>query len=218
MRILLTTVLTVLLVACGDAPSSGSNNSGSNANSGPDGVNAQPYSTMLVYPKKNPLVPFNLVEQNNQAFSQESFKGKWNLLFMGFTNCPDVCPTAMTDMAHIYNGINANLQKNFRVIFLSVDPKRDTPEHLGEYLKFFHKEFVGITGEKAEIDKLVSTLGGIYTIGTEDENYYNVDHTARIFIVSPKGERYGIIRGEIMHAKDWTQLVDELNQLGVTQG
>ena len=206
-NITLVLIAVLLISACSESPDSGSGS-----------VSGQPFTQMLVYPKKNPVVPFRLIAQDNSEFSHESFKGKWNLLFMGFTNCPDVCPTAMTDMAHIYNAIDPNVQQNFRVAFLSVDPKRDTPEHIAAYLEFFHKDFVGITGQKSEIDKLVSSLGGIYSIGTEDESYYSVDHTARIFIVSPKSERYGIIRGEVMHTKEWTQLVKELNQLGASQG
>ncbi|TQV73764.1 SCO family protein [Aliikangiella marina] len=193
-------------------------NACSDSGKSPATVNEQPFTQMLVYPKKNPLAPFELSADDKTEFNQASFKGKWNLLFMGFTNCPDICPTTMTDMAHIYNGINSEVQKNFRVVFLSVDPKRDTLEHMDEYLNFFHKDFIGITGKTEEIDKLVYSLGGIYVIGNEDENYYSVDHTARIFIVSPQGERYGMIRSDVMRTKDWTLLIEELNELGKTTG
>jgi protein SCO1 len=173
----------------------------------------QPFSQMLVYPVKKVIEPFRLLRHDQTEFSQSSFTGRWNLMFMGYTNCPDVCPMTMMDMANIYKNIAPDLQEKFQIVFLSVDPGRDTLPHMADYMDHFHRDFVGITGDKDEIDKLVQAIGGIYALNSEDENYYSVDHSARIFIISPQGERYGIITSDAMHRADKSKLIDELNQL-----
>ena len=171
------------------------------------------FEQLLVYPKKNQVPPFELKSHDNKTFNQESFSGKWNLIFIGYTHCPDVCPLTLTEMTKFYQQIPEALQKEFQVIFLSVDPKRDTLEHLAGYVDHFHSDFIAATGDRQEIDKLVYSLGGIYAINNEDENYYSVDHSGRIFIVSPKGERFGIISSEAMHAKDKSPIAKELELL-----
>ena len=101
----------------------------------------------------------------------------------------------------------------FQIIFLSVDPARDTPEHLKQYLDYFHQDFIGISGEKLQLDGLVKSLGGIYSVNQEEGEFYTVDHSARIFIVGPNAERYGIVKSGILKAKDKSQLVADLTQL-----
>ena len=198
-RLLVIFLLAGLLLACSD-------------NSSQRGQQfEQPYSQMLVYPKKNPITNFSLSQHDKTQFGPQNFQGRWNLLFMGYTHCPDVCPITLTEMHHVYAALPTELQKKFQVIFLSVDPKRDTLEHIAQYIDHFHQDFVGVTGEKEEIDKLVRALGGIYALNSEDEQYYTVDHTARIFIISPEGERFGIVNHEAMKSASKDKLVEELS-------
>ncbi|MCW8877276.1 MAG: SCO family protein [Kangiellaceae bacterium] len=171
------------------------------------------FKQLLVYPKKNLLGSFEIKSHDDNSFNRQSFEGKWNLIFIGYTHCPDVCPLTLTEITKFYQQIPQEIQKEFQIIFLSVDPKRDTLEHLAGYIEHFHSDFVAVTGEKEEIDKLVYSLGGIYSINNEDENYYSVDHSGRIFIVNPKGERFGIISSEAMHAKDKSSIAKELSLL-----
>lgn len=173
----------------------------------------QPFKTMLVYPKKNTISDFKLVLPDLAVFNQNNLRGKWSLLFIGYTNCPDVCPTTLTDLTNIYNKIAANLQEQTQVIFLSVDPERDTPEHLGQYISYFNDDFVAITGDKLEIDKLVRTLGGVYAVNKSEGDFYTVDHSARIFLINPLGQRYGMVTSEAMLNKDRTLLVKELHDM-----
>lgn len=190
---------------------SNSDSSGSNSsNSGTENNFKQPYSSLLVYPKKKPINSFELMQHNNKKFKAVNFVGKWNLIFMGFTQCPDVCPTTLSDLNNIYSKLSKETQAKAQVIFLSVDPKRDTLEYIGKYLEHFNSDFIGVTGEAKEIDKLVAALGGIYIINNEDGKNYTVDHTARIFIVSPKAERYGIINHDALHTRDKTKLINDL--------
>jgi len=110
------------------------------------------YTQLLVYPETKEMTDLKFVDQNNNEFNEKRFNDHWNLVFMGFTSCPDICPTLLTDVANIYKQLKPETQKKVQVVFLSVDPKRDTTEHLNKYLNYFHPEFIGITGEKANID------------------------------------------------------------------
>jgi len=171
------------------------------------------FDTLLIYPKKNPISDLTLIDHLGNPFKTDRFKGRWNLIFSGYTNCPDVCPNTLTQMTQLYQTMEPSIRDKFQIIFLSVDPARDTPEHLKQYLDYFHKDFVGISGEISQIDDLVKGLGGIYSINQEEGEFYTVDHSARIFIVGPNAERYGIVKSGILKAKDKSQLVADLTQL-----
>jgi protein SCO1/2 len=171
------------------------------------------FESLLIYPKKNPVFDFTLIDHLGSKFEAEHFKGRWNLIFSGYTNCPDVCPNTLNQMTQMYQLMDQSTRNKFQIIFLSVDPMRDTAEHLKQYLDYFHQEFIGISGEKSQIDGLIKSLGGIYTINQQEGEYYTVDHSARIFIVGPNSERYGIFKGGILKAKDKSQLVADLTKL-----
>ncbi|PCI72168.1 MAG: hypothetical protein COB38_04565 [Gammaproteobacteria bacterium] len=169
--------------------------------------------TLLVYPKKKNLLEFELWDFNQQKFSKSNFKNKWNLIFIGYTNCPDVCPNTLNDLTHLYQALNKELRKKFQFIFFSVDPMRDTPERMKAYLDNFNNDFVGISGKKEQIDSLVHQLGGLYSLNTEEGDYYTVDHSGRIFIVDPEGRRFGILKSDVLQSLDKSILVNELESL-----
>lgn len=168
------------------------------------------FESLLIYPKKNLIRDFSLKDQNGNSFNNNSFKGKWNIIFSGYTNCPDVCPNTLNQMTQLYQLMDKDIRNDFQFIFLSVDPKRDTSDHLKQYLDYFHKDFVGITGEFSQIDVLIKDLGGIYSINQEEGDYYTVDHSARIFIVDPTASRYGIFESSALKASDKSQLAKDL--------
>ncbi|MGH8241302.1 MAG: SCO family protein, partial [Steroidobacteraceae bacterium] len=115
-------------------------------------------ATVLAPPR--PVPPFALVDQDNRPFDTQRLRGGWTLLFFGFTSCPDACPTTMAALAQT-NKLLADLPGALRprVIMISVDPERDTPERLGAYVKAFDPTFVGATGAKAAIDELAQRMG-----------------------------------------------------------
>ena len=160
------------------------------------------FETLLIYPKKNPIVEFSLTDHTQAAFTNNDFRSYWNLIFIGYTNCPDVCPNTLNQMVQIHNLMKPNAQKKYRFIFLTVDPERDTPEHLNSYLDYFHDAFIGLSGDKAVIDPIVRSLGGIYSLNKEEGEFYTVDHSSRIFIVGPAADRYGIIESGALKSKD----------------
>ncbi len=171
------------------------------------------FETLLIYPKKNRLPAFQFVNQDNHSFTNENFLERWNLIFIGYTNCPDVCPNTLNQMTQLYNSLDVETQKKFQFILLSVDPERDTPDHLKNYLDYFHEDFIGVSGDKTQIDKTVKALGGVYSLNKEEGEFYTVDHSARIFIVGPEARRYGIMESSSIASSDKSTLVKELTLL-----
>ena len=99
---------------------------------------------------------FELIDQNNQTFNSESLKGNWTILFFGYTNCPDVCPTTIYKLAEVKNDVNQNLpSKNFNTVLVTLDPDRDTPERLDEYIGYFDESMLGVTGTYKNIQSFV---------------------------------------------------------------
>jgi len=132
------------------------------------------------------LPAFTLTDHNGEKFDNSRFKGKWSLVFFGFTNCPDVCPTSMTVLDKVSQ--RDEIPADTQYVFISVDPKRDTPDKLKDFVGFFNEKFIGVSGEKAEIDKFKDPLGVIYDFeGDTSTEDYNVTHFAAIYIIDPQG-------------------------------
>jgi len=138
------------------------------------------------------LPAFKLTDHNGDSFDVSRFKNKWSMVFFGFTNCPDVCPTSLTIMDKVSK--KADLPDNMQYVFVSVDPKRDTPDKLKSFVEYFNEKFIGATGPKAEIDKFQEPLGVVYGFeGDTNSEDYNVNHFAAIYIIDPKGRERAYI-------------------------
>ena len=125
-------------------------------------------------------------------------RGRWTFVFFGFVNCPDVCPTTLATLAAVRNSL-ADLAEPYRprVVLVSVDPARDTPAVLAQYVLHFDPSFVGVTGSPAALDTLTRALGVAVIVGPADAaGNYSVDHTAAVFLVDPEAPR----RGSLQHA------------------
>jgi protein SCO1/2 len=152
-----------------------------------------------MFPKNLDLPDFSLQDEARRPFSKDSLIGKWNILFFGYSNCPDVCPTTMANLAKIVKRLPESQQQKLQVIFVSVDPERDTPEHLKTYVEYFNKNFRGVTGSHDQLQPFAKSLGAIYFKGAEDEKgNYPVDHSSKLFLVNPQGKRAGIFDGQIV--------------------
>lgn len=138
-------------------------------------------------PKGKPLKSFSLQDHNQQLFDLERFKGKWSFMFFGYTNCPDVCPLGMKVMQGVWQKLPAKLLKKSQMVFVSVDPDRDTPAIMKSYVQYFHPDFIGITGKSEQIDILTREIGILY--GFEDPEAgskdYTVNHSAQIILIDP---------------------------------
>ncbi|WP_184415102.1 SCO family protein [Rhodocyclus tenuis] len=121
--------------------------------------------------------------------SLRDFRGKLVLLYFGYTFCPDVCPTALTTLAQAMKQLSPEEKRRVQVIFVSVDPPRDTPQHLKEYLAFFDPAFVGVTGSAAEIAAAARSWGVYYAAQAPDASgRYSIDHSAFTALVASNGK------------------------------
>ena len=134
-----------------------------------------------------PVKEFAMIDHNMQSVTHETYTGKYLLTFFGYTYCPDVCPTGLSDISQALDILGPNAEKIIPV-FVTVDPNRDTPEILKEYLENFHPKFVGLTGTKAQIDTLAKIYKARYVkMKTEDDDpgTYYMGHTSTIFLTGP---------------------------------
>jgi protein SCO1 len=162
---------------------------------GPRDPNPQLTRGTVLFGQTRPLPKFSLVQSQNRAFSEQALRGLWSLLFVGYTHCPDVCPTTLSTLSEVVKTVGPpELRQRLQVVFLSVDPERDTPERLREYTTFFHPDFIGVTGERQQIDTLTNALGGVYHIAehAEGDREYQVDHTSRIWLIDPRGHFHAV--------------------------
>ena len=141
-------------------------------------------------PEPRQLAPFALVDQTGAPFTEQRFAGKWTFLFFGYTYCPDVCPATLSILTAVRDQLvrQGGEVLNTQFLFVSVDPERDTPEKLAEYMAFFDREFVAATGSRADIDDFSRQVGAGYMIQEESSpGQYLVNHSSAIFLVDPKG-------------------------------
>ena len=133
------------------------------------------------------LAPFSLVDHTGEPFTRQRLTGKWTFLFFGYTNCPDVCPATLSILTAVHDELGRQGgAEDTRFLFVSVDPERDTPDKLADYMAFFDRGFVAATGSKAEIDAFSRQVGAGYMIQEEGSpGQYLVNHSSAIFLVDP---------------------------------
>jgi protein SCO1 len=140
---------------------------------------------VLPVPVKAPEV---MLRSANGPIRFEDFQGEYVLLYFGYTTCPDVCPTSLANLKMALSALSPEEAAEVQVIFISVDPARDTPETLHRYVSMFRDDFIGATGTREEIDWVVDALGAKYTIEAPDENgNYNVSHSAFTMVLDRNG-------------------------------
>jgi protein SCO1/2 len=125
---------------------------------------------------------FSLKDMNNNTITQESFDGPLTAIFFGFTNCPDVCPMTLNKMDIVLDKLK-NKKKNIKFFFISVDPERDTPEVVKNYLSNFDNNFVGITGEPEKIFLLYQSWGVMSKKIFLENGEYNIDHSSPVILL-----------------------------------
>lgn len=129
---------------------------------------------------------FRLTDQNGRTVTDADFKGKPFLVFFGFTHCPDVCPTALFDMSEAFRRLGPDAEK-MSALFISVDPERDTPEKLKDYLQSFHPRISALTGTQAEIDAVTKAYKVYAKKVPLDGGEYTMDHTAIVYLMDRDG-------------------------------
>jgi protein SCO1/2 len=129
------------------------------------------------------LAEFALVDPAGGAFTRENLRGRWTLLFAGFTNCPDICPMTLAQFAEIRKQVP---EERVQLLFLSVDPERDTPERVAQYLGHFGPGLAGATGSTEAVDALAAQLGLAHVKIPGTDGNYSVDHSAALVLIDPE--------------------------------
>ncbi len=149
---------------------------------------------VLYYQQAREIKAFELTDHRGQPFTKYQFKGKWSLVFFGYTSCPDVCPTTLQNLGFIYDDLKA-AAKNSQVLLVSVDPQRDTQEKLSQYIAYFNPEFIALRAEHDVLFPFARNMGLMYAISGEGDDYL-VDHSASIVLVNPDGLVTAIFKPE----------------------
>ncbi|MBE9503142.1 MAG: SCO family protein [Proteobacteria bacterium] len=133
---------------------------------------------------------FSLKNHLNENFTQEKLRGKWSFLFFGYINCPDICPNTMAVLNKVFENLSkTNDLGNTAFIFSTVDPQRDTVKSMAEYVAYFNKDFIGLIGEKEEIDQITKAMNIAYILEESSNNEYQVGHSTAILLIDPKGRQ-----------------------------
>ncbi len=140
-----------------------------------------------VLPAGNALPEFALLDQTGAPAGRSAFEGQWDLVFFGFTNCPDICPATMTVLGQAKRALEARSQDPLpRVVLVSVDPERDSPEAMARYVAYFGEGNLGLTGELGEVRKLTDALGIFFQKAGTDDSAYGVDHSTVVLLIDPR--------------------------------
>jgi len=156
----------------------------------------------------------NLHDHNGRKVSLETFSGKTVVLFFGYTHCPDVCPTTMSDMAQALRLMSAENAARVQVLFVSVDPQRDTPEILKAYVPYFHPDFLGLYGTQEEVATAAKNFRVVYRKHVEaGASDYLIDHSAGSYVIDGNG----VLRLYLPFAQPPQDIAHDLNALLGTQ-
>jgi len=140
---------------------------------------------------------FELLDHKGKSFSRAQLLGRWTLVFFGFTHCPDICPTTMVELAELKSQLANTEAEATQVVMVSVDPARDTPERLSEYVPYFHPEFLGVTGDFTAILSFAQRLNAPFRKLSEPDGDYQMEHTANVVLMNPRGDYHGFFRAPL---------------------
>ncbi|MDJ0699764.1 MAG: SCO family protein [Woeseiaceae bacterium] len=152
-----------------------------------------PPLTATLFPAPVPLPEFELVDQAGVAARRDVFEGHWDLVFFGFTSCPDICPITLSVLADAKTKLaNAGHSPLPRIVLVSVDPERDTPQKLAEYVAYFGEDNLGLTGDIEEIRSFTKEVGVFFEKREVDGEDYTVDHSAVVLLIDPDARLRGL--------------------------
>jgi protein SCO1/2 len=140
-------------------------------------------------PQPRPLPEFSLTDESGQPFTAQNLEGHATLVFFGFTHCPDVCPTTLAKLSQVLKTAKV---PDLKVLLVSVDPARDTPELLQQYVHAFNPEFDAVTGQVEEIEKIARDFGIAIAKVDMGGGQYTVDHSAVVSLLNKKGQRVAV--------------------------
>ncbi len=153
-----------------------------------------------------------LSESGGKTFQASDLDGEWTLMYFGFTFCPDICPATLANLAQVMKelrAVNPEVARKVKVVLVSVDPTRDTPEKLAQYVDFFDKDFIGVTSDAANLAALTQQLNVAFAmVGDTTTPDYLVEHSSQVVLINPKGDYQGFLRPPFKPGDLATALVD----------
>jgi protein SCO1/2 len=149
---------------------------------------------IVLLPQPRPVADIVLVDQDGATTSTAALKGKWSLLFFGYTFCPDICPTTLAQLHKVLGRLPEDVRQQLRVVFVSVDPNRDTPQRIKQYVGFFDPAFQGWTGDPGALAELANAVSIPFIAPDTRQPGYTVSHSGNLAILDPQGRQQGFIR------------------------
>jgi len=153
-----------------------------------------------LFPQPRELPPFALQQSDGTQLMPGELHGHWTLVFIGFTFCPDVCPTTLARLAQAQAQWEALPESTRpRVLFVSVDPERDTPDHIGEYAHAFHRDTLAATADIPSLEAFTRSLAMVFAKAPPPAgapaDQYSIDHSASMAVLDPQGRMAGVVTG-----------------------
>ena len=137
---------------------------------------------------------FTLIDHHGQTFNLTQLRGKVVLIFFGYTYCPDICPTELASMAQLIRTLGTQ-KDQLQVLFITVDPARDTPAHLKDYVRFFSEDLIGLSGSEQQIEVVKQAYHVQSKVFREQasDQHYSVDHSANLYVIDQAGKLVNIV-------------------------
>ena len=162
---------------------------------------------IILLPQSRQLPDISMTNQDGQPVAINELKGKWSLLFFGYTFCPDICPTTLAQLRQIKSELPEAVRDKVQIVLVSVDPNRDTPKQLKQYLGYFDPQFVGLTpGSIDELQTVANALSIPFIPADTRKPGYTVDHSGNLALIGPDGTQRGFIRAPLNTQKMVAQL------------
>lgn len=147
----------------------------------------------FVYDDAREIAEFTLTSEQGDEMTRQDLKGQWTFVFVGFTNCPDVCPATLSVLRQMDTRLPAELPRP-SYLLVSADPERDTPERLDEYLNFFGEPFHGVTGDIDVLRAVARSMGAVFVHRDDGDGNLQVDHSAHLTLINPEGKVTAVIQ------------------------
>jgi protein SCO1/2 len=154
-----------------------------------------------LFPSPRAIPGFALEQSDGTPLTPEELQGHWTVVFLGFTHCPDVCPTTLSELAQsqaVWETLPEAVRP--RVLFVSVDPARDTPAKTGEYAAYFHEATLAATAPEPALGRFAAGLGLVYMKVATTDGDYTMDHSSALVVIDPQGRQAGLIRPPLVPA------------------
>lgn len=162
-----------------------------------DGSSVDPNAGIVMLKQARALPSIQLIDQTGKTVDISRLQGRWHLLFLGYTFCPDICPVTLVQLRDIYDRLPEELQARLDVVFVSVDPERDTLDRINQYLAFFHERFWGMTGTRENLQAFSQAVNIPFIPPDTRQPGYSIDHSGNLAIIGPDGMLRGFVRAPL---------------------